>query len=410
MSQTPDLFADDPLPMPRSMLSLVASPGVKLSAAQKSFTQLVTDIAEEEQSLLMLANLQSQFRQQFAEQLNPLESERDKFNYEMVLLLDAQLARKSWTASQRATMQEILCALAEQLFDSPHGEKMKAIFDRHSVVTAAESFAIANEEITSEIEQLFGVNKHRDDGSARTIEEMIQEAKKLEDDLMRDHAAQIDARASAKRGGKKTARQEKAEQQAIDTAKLLKEIYRKLSSVIHPDREPDPAERARKTALMSELNQAYESKNLLKLLTLQQQFGKLDSAAVASQADDKLKLINHQLRQQLADLRGEHMQLEMQLRAEFLSDSYSPVSMRSLKMALLSTTAAMTHDLKTMKADLATISKGDAPFKRWLNDQAALMQNEDDDINDFMAMMMPPLRAHMKSPKKKSLKKSRRKK
>ena len=97
----------------------------------------------------------------------------------------------------------------------------------------------------------------------------------------------------------------KAEQQGLDAGKMLKEIYRKLTSVLHPDREPDEAERKRKTALMSEVNKAYESGNLLKLLQLQLQVGKLDSLAAATLADEKLQLINLTLRQQHDDLRLE---------------------------------------------------------------------------------------------------------
>ena len=46
----------------------------------------------------------------------------------------------------------------------------------------------------------------------------------------------------------------------------IREVYRKLAGALHPDRESDPQERERKTALMQRVNQAYAKNNLLQLL------------------------------------------------------------------------------------------------------------------------------------------------
>lgn len=48
----------------------------------------------------------------------------------------------------------------------------------------------------------------------------------------------------------------------------LREVYRRVASSVHPDRETDPAARARKTALMQEANRAYAAQDLLGLLEM----------------------------------------------------------------------------------------------------------------------------------------------
>jgi curved DNA-binding protein CbpA len=42
----------------------------------------------------------------------------------------------------------------------------------------------------------------------------------------------------------------------------VREVFRKLASELHPDRETDPAEHARKTELMQRVNQAYKAGDL----------------------------------------------------------------------------------------------------------------------------------------------------
>lgn len=88
-----------------------------------------------------------------------------------------------------------------------------------------------------------------------------------------------------------------------DPALLLRRLFRQLASALHPDREPDPRQRERKTALMAEANRAHGSGDLPALLRLQQQ---VLQAEPASQWDDaRLAALVQLLRQQAADLERE---------------------------------------------------------------------------------------------------------
>ena len=100
-----------------------------------------------------------------------------------------------------------------------------------------------------------------------------------------------------------------AQAQAQAATQSVREVYRKLASALHTDREPDPAERARKTALMQRVNQAYDNKDLLQLLELQMQFEQIDAAHLAG-IDEKrlqhyvevLKEQSHELAHELQDV------------------------------------------------------------------------------------------------------------
>jgi hypothetical protein len=86
--------------------------------------------------------------------------------------------------------------------------------------------------------------------------------------------AQAEAsRRAAKQGRKDQAERERRERHggrgtSAGTASL-REVFRRLASRLHPDREPDPAERVRKTALMQQVNETYAAGDLLALLELQ---------------------------------------------------------------------------------------------------------------------------------------------
>lgn len=113
---------------------------------------------------------------------------------------------------------------------------------------------------------------------------------------------------------KKTAKQVKAEARREDERKsadkAVQDVYRVLARAIHPDRELDPVERERKTRLMSEVNVAYEAKDLLKLLSLQLELEQVDAAAAESMAEDRLRhysrILDEQTKQLAAEL--EHVE------------------------------------------------------------------------------------------------------
>jgi curved DNA-binding protein CbpA len=69
----------------------------------------------------------------------------------------------------------------------------------------------------------------------------------------------------------------------------VREIYRKLASALHPDRETDEREREAKTALMQRVNQACEAQDLLALLQLQLQIEQIDERHIANAGEQRLK-------------------------------------------------------------------------------------------------------------------------
>ncbi|MEP7154810.1 MAG: hypothetical protein ABI905_03495 [Betaproteobacteria bacterium] len=376
MPQTSRPPAIEPALATPGSLTLVDEPAITLTPAQRTFKRLVEEIEKIENRQQELGGLLDTFRSQFAAKLNPLQDERDTIHRALVLFLDQQLLRDGWPELDRNTMRDVLCKMAELLFGGKYHDEMEALFDRHSDVSLADRAAGQKRELAEDLEAAFGVDVNTVAEDA-TPEEMLREAlRQLEaEDAAGEQAANV--RAALKNSKRKSARVREEEKQALDAGNLLKQIYRKLTSALHPDREADPAERLRKTALMTEVNKAYADGNLLKLLHLQWQVLKMDSRAAGEMADDKLKVINQTLAQQRDELKKECRELEVMIRERFHLPPTGALTSASLQKALKAQAANARIGNGNLRHDLTSIRHRRAEFRTWLGVQREWLDEED---------------------------------
>lgn len=110
-------------------------------------------------------------------------------------------------------------------------------------------------------------------------------------------------------GRRKTKRQIREDERVRQLDELRKTnigaIYRRLAKVLHPDLEPDPDKRPRKSALMQEVTAAYASQDLHTLLRLELEWIHREESAHAHMTDEKLDAYSQLLRDQVADLEAE---------------------------------------------------------------------------------------------------------
>ena len=405
MPENLNLFDDLP-PAPgqaQHLLQMTPIVGLKQTAAQRAFTRAVAGIEEAERNLLEITALRDKYHALFSATLQPLELEKERMNRDMVVFLDAQVFKKIITAKQRETVVEIISTLALDLCESEYAEEVQAIYEKHNgpddddidEEISAQDKAFFAEQMKSMFgfdpsdEEVPDVNPNEPNnpnGEQDFIEEMLRRA-------MAGEAEKAERAAAKNKGRKKTAKQVKEEQQALEASTVLKAVYRKLASQLHPDREPDPAERERKTALMSAANSAYESGNLLQLLRLQLQATKVDANTAATLADDKLRVINKTLNEQLRDLEMELREITHLVQNAFRLP-YGPVNGLKLQNALDAAVAVETRELAFMAADLNEIKANDKNLKTWIKAQAKMMrEHEKMEAQMFNAMMRDPSRS-----------------
>jgi hypothetical protein len=186
-------------------------------------------------------------------------------------------------------------------------------------------------------------------------------------------AAKRAARKAQKQAEKKSAAAEKGEVppallREADAKSAIRTVFRQLASALHPDREPDEPERLRKTALMSEVNAAYERNDLSTLLRLQMQVTQVNPQSTARMADAQLMAMASLLREQVAALEDDLDQLQSRLSRELCVPVRAEADEGAMTQSLQRMQADQRHSVDSLAADLRRI-QNDAEFKRWLKEQ-----------------------------------------
>lgn len=180
------------------------------------------------------------------------------------------------------------------------------------------------------------------------------------------------ARAEAARAAHHRARQRKpsaqerqAQAAAQQASQSVRAVYRKLASALHPDREPDPAERARKTVLMQRANQAYADQQLLELLQLQLEIEHIDAAHLARASEERLQHYRHILSTQLQELQAEVQSLRAQL-LPWLPGPSKPSALRKLLHAHLQ---QLRQDSLYLQDTMRALQTDPQALKAWIKAQ-----------------------------------------
>jgi curved DNA-binding protein CbpA len=129
--------------------------------------------------------------------------------------------------------------------------------------------------------------------------------------------AREERRARRKKTPKQLAAEARKEAAQAEISQSLRDVYRKLASALHPDREPDAEERARKTALMQRVNEAYAKRNLLQLLELQLELEHIDQKTIDGISEERLNHFNSVLKEQLGELDRELADIRGRFRGTF---------------------------------------------------------------------------------------------
>jgi hypothetical protein len=262
----------------------------------------------------------------------------------------------------------VIVDLAGELVAARDDAQMKVIYNKHSQSDYDSEEAAGLEGLKSVFEDMLGLELG-DDLDLNSPEEILERAREQVRERQEQEDAERQARTERRAKRKKSAKQLAREaQQLADEQQLrqsIREIYRKLASAIHPDRETDPREHARKTTLMQRANQAYEKNNLLQLLELQLELEHIDQSAINNISEHRLKHYNKILREQLVDLDHEIMRVEDSFRAQFGLDPFDDLSPQTIMRDLAVEIVSAQRTIRTLKKDLLAIENVKT-LKAWL--------------------------------------------
>ncbi|MDE1182944.1 J domain-containing protein [Paraburkholderia sp.] len=315
---------------------------------QKSFNDLVKKIELRRERLITWESFQVEFHRKYATQLLPAREALRQAHIKMVYRLDEISLGEKLSKAERNRVSGLITGLASRRLREQDDARLEAVHDRHSDAPfratepdfTPEQFALIQEALAATIDEYnAGIDAE-------------EEAERRAEEARHAKAQHADRRKAAKEAAAKAKRD--ARQQAED-AKLsmsVREIYRKLASALHPDREQDPDERVRKTTLMQRVNDAYRKGNLLQLLELQLEIEHIDQRAINTFSEDTLKRYNKILREQVQELDDALYRIEFEFASGFALDPEFAVTPRSMGRLLDEEIARMQSGLKAVNLDL----------------------------------------------------------
>lgn len=358
-----------------------------LSAQQKKFNRHIERINEERALLSAWQEAIAAYRERHAREVVPLRGSHIALLVELVQHLDAASDDKKLSKAARRTLSEGITDRVADLIDAVPDEATRAglkdIYNRHSGgdydAEEAEDNEVAKEMAQAMVRDLFGVDLDLQGKDTESPEDLLR---RIEEQMQAQRAQAEQQREAhqAKRRAKPNARERKAQEEAAQATQSVREIYRKLASSLHPDRETDPAERERKTALMQRVNQAYANNKLLDLLQLQLEAEHIDAAHLARVSEERLQHYNRVLTSQYQELQVEVQSLRAHLQAQLPQHVRLSSKPAGLAKIISTNVQYLRQDGLHLQRTMRALDEDPQLLKAWLKEQRRLFKEQESDF------------------------------
>lgn len=287
-----------------------------LSKNQKAFNRYVKRIQILKRDIENYRQWKNVAHERAQRELVPLENALADKRVLLVKLLDRQHEAKFFRAAERKHLAELILDQCYDLIEQFGREEVKPIFEKHQGQSFEEADAEADAQIGQTMKeafaQMYGIDLDDDVDVSSPEKFQASLAEKLAERQAQAEQAQREAderRASRKKTPKQQAAEERRQKEEKHLSLAVRKIYMDLVKTFHPDREPDEAERQRKTEIMQRVTEAYQADNLFELLKLQLEFNRVDADHLETLADAQLKAYNKLLKSRVDELENEFVGL-----------------------------------------------------------------------------------------------------
>ena len=341
------------------------------SRAHTQFNNLIKKIDKQKKQLADWIATESLYRNKVAQDYVPQHARVAHLKAELAQLFDRAHDDSRFKKRDREKLSHLILSLADSVLDELDHEGMRALYDKYNDVdfeTEQRDADAAEVEFLRSMMDSLGVEFG--DDVDMTDPESITEA--LQQRIREEQASRSafeEAKNANRKPRKKSAKQlEKEARQETEEkniSKSIQAIYRKLVTELHPDREADPDERARKTELMQAVNVAYEKRDLLQLLELQITLEQISPEHIGAITEDRIKHYNKVLREQSAELQQELSLIQNQLRSQFQLPYYLPLTPMDVINRLNGDILHLKQVAQSIEHDLSVLADLDA-LKQWV--------------------------------------------
>jgi chemotaxis protein histidine kinase CheA len=335
-----------------------------LSKAQKEFNRLTQRISELDVELGDFRTAATAVQQRIRTEYTPLLDAYNQQRAALVRLLDRAYDHPESTKAERRKIAELIVDIAQDLVGRHGLDELKPILARYDSRGTEEPVEAGQnlDRIKEQLSLRYGIT-FDDDVDISTPEQLKAY---VEEQLKNRRQAEPQQTAEERpRSAKKQAREAKRQQEQRNITKAVRTVYMDLVKTFHPDREPDEEEKARKTAIMQRVTEAYEKSDLMALFRLQLEYNRIDQTHLERLAEDQLRYYNKILKQQ-ADELGQALNTLQRELSEMLGKPIATISSpMGLEFSFNNDIRSLKRSVKEMKREVKELSNP-AYLKGWL--------------------------------------------
>jgi hypothetical protein len=340
---------------------------------QQRFQFLIRQIEDARKAFSDLEKRIEAYRQLRVQKLQPVRASLTRALRETIFAIDRLLDQSGWSRAEQSALRDILTGTAEIVIEvAGEDPEIKAVYNKHSDLDFDAAKDADIERLKAEAEAVTGFDLGGDEG-IRSEEDLVQRL--YEEMAARETAAE---ERDAPRPRKPSKRSEDNAQLA---KQALRDIYRKLASAVHPDRESDAARREEKNELMQRINQAYAANDLLSLFEIQIEIDQLDPEQIGNLGTQRLRHYNRLLAEQLEQLRSKLQALEASARADDENDFEDGLNPQKLEMRLRRQARGLRAEV-TRQEQLLRVLADKGATRRWLKQQRQFAKFDADEVED----------------------------
>lgn len=287
-------------------LRIVSKGNKVLSKNQQTFNNLTkriekleSDIVAENEKLLKMVTFHGK-------EINPIQKKVADARIQLAIILDKATECNKFSKKQTDNIQGAITGLFEDAFvDIEPTPEQQSIFDKWSEVSYQEEIDEQKSEFknmfSDMMSDMFGINVDMNEFD-ESPEEFARFQAKMQEQF---EAQQGHHQQGRKKTKKQLAKEESLKAEAEIKNKNIRSIYIALAKVLHPDTDPDIAQKAEKEEIMKKVTVAYEQRDLPTLLKLEMEWVHKTTEHLEKLTDDKLKIYISALKQQAAELERE---------------------------------------------------------------------------------------------------------
>lgn len=303
-----NLFGEEEKAAPVTSLKITPQGKKVLSKEQQQFNRLNKRIENLEKEIIAEHEKLNRILELYSGELHPLRLSVAQKRTAFAITLGKATKIFKFGKRQLGFIQSIILDQFDEAFAfiTPTKEQ-ESFYDEWSDISYQEEIEHQKGEtqtyMTEQLKQM-GITIDLSDidespeGFARLQEKLRSEMERLGSSFQQNHRKR-------KKSVQQSLREQRQKEEEELKNKSIRSIYISLVKVMHPDLESSPALKKEKEDIMKQITTAYENKDLLTLLKLEMQWMQKENSHLAQLAEEKLKLYNMALKEQVAALEQE---------------------------------------------------------------------------------------------------------